>query len=192
MLDDKTIRSALISMLERKAQKPKLIVEELGVHNGNAIVDVVAVYKALHGFEIKGETDNVSRVAKQSVFYNVSLPKLTLVTTQNHLGWALRNLPEYWGVILATKGMDGVVRLSHKRPAMHNPSFSKATSLLMLWKAELLGPQFQRHEPIVRKSDSRAELATKIAASFTKDQIAALLAVTINDRENTKEPLGQK
>lgn len=177
-------------MLEGKAQKPKAIIEELGVHNGNAIVDIVAVYKTMHGFEIKGEADNVSRVAKQSLYYNVSLPKLTLVTTKNHLGWASRNLPDFWGIILATRRQDGAVKLAHKRPAKGNPSFSKETSLLMLWKAELLSSRFQKHEIGARRNDSRAELAIKIAARLTKDQIAALIAASINDREKTRAPLG--
>ena len=179
-------------MLERKAQKRKAIIEDLGVHNGNAIVDIIAVYKTMHDFEIKGETDSVSRVSKQSVYYNVSLPKLTLVTTQNHLSWASKHLPAFWGIILAKKDQEGQVRLTHKRPAKNNPNFSKETSLLMLWKAELLNPRFQILETEVRQNDSRAELATKIAARLTKDQIAALLATSINDREKTKVFLRQK
>lgn len=186
MLDDKAIRQALISMLRARSPKPRLLVEELGVHNSNAIVDIAAIYSELHGFEIKGETDSVSRVSKQSRYYNLSFPKLTLVTTSNHLGWALKNLPDFWGVILAKNTPSGIV-MSYIRSAKNNPEFCKETSLLMLWKDELLELEKHGHQIKARKSDTRADLASKIAARLTKQQITALLAESIENRQKAKD-----
>ncbi|KAB0654853.1 sce7726 family protein [Burkholderia diffusa] len=186
MLDDKAIRQALISMLSARSPRPRLLVQELGVHNTNAIVDVAAIYSELHGFEIKGETDSVSRVSKQSKYYNLSFPRLTLVTTSNHLGWALKNLPDFWGIILAKNSPTGAV-MNYIRPTKSNPDFCKETSLLMLWKDELLNLEDQGYEIRARKSDTRAELASKIASKLTKHQIITLLAESIENRHRAKD-----
>jgi hypothetical protein len=185
MLDDKAIRGALINFLENKKPEPKLIVEELGVHNGNAIADVVAIYDSLHGFEIKGESDSVSRISKQSRYYNLSFPKLTLVTTQNHMDWVQKNLPEFWGVLLAKRTPFGI-GFTYKRSAKNNPFFSKEMSLLMLWKEEMLNSQMYSNDLKIRKKDSRAELASKIAPQLNKDAIVSLLKASIANRMKTK------
>ena len=185
MLDDKAIRNALIKFLEKKRPKPRLIVEELGVHNGNAIADVVAVHSSLHGYEIKGESDSVSRINRQSLYYNLSFARLTLVTTQNHLYWVQKNLPEFWGILLAKK-IPGGISFTYTRPAKNNPFFSKEMSLLMLWKEELLNLQTYTNNLKIRKKDSRAELASKIASQLNKKAILSLLSTSIANRMKSK------
>jgi len=185
MLDDKTIRKALISFLEKKKPEPKLIVEELGVHNGNVIADVVAIYDSLHGFEIKGESDSVSRINKQSPYYNLSFPKLTLVTTHNHLDWVQKNLPEFWGILVAINTSDGL-SFRYKRPAKYNPHFSKEIALLMLWKEELLSSRSYKDKIKIRDKDSRAEMASKIAPQLNKEEILRLLGTSISSRMKSK------
>ncbi|MEW3927462.1 sce7726 family protein [Pseudomonas aeruginosa] len=78
----------------KRSPKPARVLEELTIDNGNAIADVVACYREMHCYEIKGETDNVRRILSQSEFYSRSFPKLTLVTTENHVRWAMeKSLP---------------------------------------------------------------------------------------------------
>lgn len=101
MLRDKEIRTALVDHLMKRSPKPARVLEELTIDNGNAIADVVACYREMHCYEIKGETDNVRRLLSQSEYYSQSFPKLTLVTTENHLKWAATHAPEHWGLILA-------------------------------------------------------------------------------------------
>lgn len=185
MLDDKTIRKALIQFLERRKPKPKLVAEEVGVHNGNAIADVVSIHnRSLHGYEIKGESDSVSRIIRQSKYYNQSFPKLSLVTTPNHMDWAQKNLPEFWGIILVKKNSAGV-GIVHKRPAKNNPFFSKEMSLLMLWKEELLSARLFDHNILTNERDSRAKMASKIADKLSKEEIINLLSASIINRKTS-------
>ena len=185
MLDDKRIRKGLVDYLRNKKPAPSLIVEELGIHNGNAIADVVAIYKYMHGFEIKGETDSISRIVRQAEFYNLSFSRVSLVTTKNHLSWAERNLPDFWGILHA-KESGGGVRFVYKRPAKNNPLFSKENSLLMLWKSELLGHMDQF---MIRKKDSRASLAEKIASISSKEDVLTILSNSIQGRQALIESL---
>lgn len=177
------IRCALLRFLKSKKPEPRLLVEELNVHNGNAIIDVVAFYESIHGFEIKGETDKVSRVLKQSAYYNVVMPKLTLVTTENHLTWADRNLPYFWGIILVMENSDGP-KLKYHRRAKANPEFSKEKSLLTLWKNELLNEAFHPSGVKVNKSDTRSMIAKKISKFLTKKQVIEMLSYSILKRKS--------
>lgn len=185
MLNDSLIRKNLIDFLSKKKPSPTSIVEELHVHNGNAIADVVAIYSHLHCFEIKGETDSVSRVLVQSNFYNTSFDKITLVTTANHMPWALKNTPSFWGIIVAEEISD-VVKLRYKRGARRNPFFCKEKALMMLWKDELKNIAYTSKLKI-KSSDTRNDLANKIGDILRKDDALNAIQSAIMNRESSRK-----
>lgn len=168
MLRDKEIRAALVDHLMKRSPKPARVIEELTIDNGNAIADVVACYREMHCYEIKGQTDNVRRLLAQSEFYSQSFPKLTLVTTENHIKWAEAHVPEHWGLMLA-KENGGRVVLSYVRKAGANSNFSKQKALLMLWKAELTAIANSHPRVSLKKSFTRADIAAAISYGITKD-----------------------
>jgi len=179
LLDDKTIRINLINRLNNQAIKPKAVIEELHVHNGNAIADVVALYKEAHCFEIKGDGDKIERAVKQGYYYNLSFRKITLVTTAKHLAKAINILPEFWGIMVAdTKG--GKVLLKHSRKAKNNPNFDKTLALLTLWKSEMLNLIEQKNSKTENKS--RKLLADLIAHSKKKNELSYNISSTLIDR----------
>jgi len=136
-LNDFEIRKALVEKLKTQTVKPRAIVEELRVLNGNAIADVVALYNEAHCYEIKGQDDKIGRVLVQGKFYNSSFRKITLVTTDKHIEKALSICPDYWGLMVAFPS-DNIVKFRHIRGAKINPEFSKELALLILWKSEML------------------------------------------------------
>lgn len=180
VLNDEKIRGALIERLSMRVPRPLAIKQEVSVHNGNAIADVVTFHKNMHCYEIKGKTDSVQRVLVQSKYYNLSFDKLSLVTTENHISWALANLPVFWGIIKVY--MDrGVVKFSYVRAATVNPLYDKKSSMLMLWKNELfllsdkLGVQ-------VKKSFSREDIASVISDKVDKKTILDEVCLALKDR----------
>lgn len=182
MLKDKEIREALLTHLMRRSPRPVRVVEELSIDNGNAIADVVACYRELHCYEIKGQTDNVRRVLAQSEFYSRSFPKLTLVTTENHLSWALNNMPEHWGLIIA-KAQCERVTLRHVRKAKANSMFCKRKALMMLWKAELTELANSHPKVILKKSFTREDIAEQISKNFNKEDALIGIQSAISNRE---------
>jgi hypothetical protein len=168
VLRDKEIRNALVDHLMKRSPKPARVLEELTIDNGNAIADVVACYREMHCYEIKGQTDNVRRLLAQSEFYSKSFPRLTLVTTENHIKWAAAHAPEHWGLMLA-KEQRGRVMLSYVRKAGTNSSFCKKKALLMLWKAELTAIANAHPQVSLKKSFTRADIATAISMGVTKE-----------------------
>ncbi len=169
-LNDIELRKALVQKLKTHTVKPRAIVEELRVQNGNAIADVVALYREAHCYEIKGKDDKVERVLTQGKFYNSSFRKITLVTTENHLAKALSLCPDYWGIMIAFPS-DNIVKFRYVRGAKTNPEFSKELALLTLWKSEMLSiledPKHQRKSrdvlaQLISSNKKKAELSSSI------------------------------
>lgn len=170
LLDDPIIRKNLIGFLSLRKPGPKLIFEEFNVHNGNAIADVVALYKYAHCFEIKSDKDKLERILQQSQYFDLSFSKLTLVTTEKFLDKAIDILPHYWGILIA-KAWKTDVTFVYKRSAKPNPMWDPEKSLLSLWKSELinLGEKIECSD--IKNRYSRALLAKNIARECKKERI---------------------
>jgi hypothetical protein len=136
-LNDATIREALLRKLGRQRIRPRAVLQELHVHSGKAIADVVTLHSEAHCYEIKGATDRIERITDQGAYYNAVFRRITLVTTECNLPRALKLAPRFWGIILAIA--DGeALRFRHVRAAKLNPNFEKKSAALTLWKSEML------------------------------------------------------
>ena len=146
-LNDSCIRAALLRKLARQRVRPRAILEELNVHNGRAIADVVTLHAEAHCYEIKGATDRIERITMQGAYYNAAFRRITLVTTECHLRRARKLAPWFWGIMVAIDDGDGV-RFRHIRAARLNPKFEKQSAAMTLWKSEMLelvpGPGAER------------------------------------------------
>lgn len=136
-LNDARIREALLRELAGQKERPRAVLEELHVHNGSAIADVVTLHSEAHCYEIKGAGDRIERVAVQATYYNAAFRLITLVTTECKLRRALELVPSFWGVIIAIE-REGAVGFRHLRPAKHNPRFERQSAAMTLWKSEML------------------------------------------------------
>lgn len=186
-LGDSEIRKLLIQHLENAPITPKAIIEELRVHNGNAIADVVSVHSYAHCYEIKSDKDNVERALKQSKFYDLTFKKVTLVTTEKHIKKAKELVPPYWGLMVAKAG-NGTDALSYIRPATNTPSFDKQLALLTLWKSELLQVAQNFTEKNMTKS-SRKMLSELIAEKLGSAQLARYIGNQLIDRKLNSDSL---
>ena len=89
-LNDTNIREALLRKLGRQTRRPRAVLQELHVHNGRAIADVVTLHSEAHCYEIKGATDRIARITVQGKYYNAVFRRITLVTTECNLRRALK------------------------------------------------------------------------------------------------------
>lgn len=177
-LNDKDIRPSLIHKLKNLSIKPKAILEELHVHNGNAIADVVALYKDAHCFEIKGDGDKIERILNQGYFYNLSFRKITLVTTRKHLKKAKVIAPSYWGIMIAEE-INNRISLSYVRAAQYNPNFHKSLAVLTLWKNEMLD-LLEKNNRL--KTKNRDFLANLISKTQRKDELSRNICSSLLSR----------
>ena len=161
-LTDREIRQALIANLGRRANAPYATLEEVHVCNGNAIADVVAVYKTMHCYEIKGETDSINRVVRQSRFYDLAFPLISLVTTQNHLKKAKIIVPKHWGILLVIASSNGALLFKYVRGASKNTSYCPEIALLSLWRSELV--EFPSASNVSLEKMNREKIAAVITS----------------------------
>ena len=177
-LNDSDIRPCLIEFLNSKALKPRCILEELHVHRGNAIADVVTLHSEAHCYEIKGDKDKIDRLAKQGEYYNKVFRKISLITTERKLQEAIRKSPSFWGIIVAYSSQ-GEVKFKHVRKTSTNPYFDKELALATLWKSELtnLNDEFKLDIPSkMNKRDFAIEVSEKMNTIQLNRSIANILA----------------
>ena len=175
MLNDPSIRKALLEKLRNR--KPKAILEELHVHNGNAIADVVTLDREAHCYEIKGSGDKIARIREQGYYYDSVFRRITLVTTENHIKKALELASPHWGIMLA-KITDQKIVIQNIRGSKISPLFDKEKALRTLWKCEMLDlledPKCQR---------SSKEVLSQLIAETTKNlQISSQICSMLIDR----------
>lgn len=183
-LTDKVIRASLIDLLKNLPTPPRGILEEVRVHNGNAVADVVAVHRSAHCYEIKGETDAISRLVRQGTYYDQAFQRITLVTTKNHLNHAVRIAPHHWGIIIAEHSGRPHPKLRSFRKSAESPLFDKRVALLTLWKKELLTIS---PDPIDKADKlSRHSLTELIAEKITDSRVGELIGEMLIDRQIVK------
>jgi hypothetical protein len=179
-LTDKEIRHALLVNLGRRANPPRATLEEVHVCNGNAIADVVAVYKTMHCYEIKGETDSINRIVRQSQFYDQAFPLISLVTTANHLRRAEIIVPKHWGIVLANSANSASVTFKHVRGAARNPSYLPEIALLSLWRSELI--KFPNFSNASLEKMNRQKIAELIASNVSTSEINEIVGQALAAR----------
>jgi hypothetical protein len=179
-MTDREIRSALINHLSRRAVAPTKILEEVQVCNGNAIADVVAVYKTMHCYEIKGETDSINRIVRQGNFYDQAFRLITLVTTANHLRRAEAIAPSHWGIVLVSAANEIALNFKYIRGAQKNPHYRAEIALLSLWRSELLHVSFNQSESFAKLN--REGLANKIATIKSNSDVDQIVGKVLSAR----------
>ena len=184
-LNDKELRSVLIKRLNALSVRPQAILEEVRVHNGSAIADVVSVHQRPHCYEIKGQTDSISRIVKQGSFYDKAFQRVTLVTTDNHLESTARLAPSHWGVIAATYDhRKGEPVLRYIRKATNSPLFDKQIALLTLWRSELISLCAAKEARLTKMN--RLELSELIAKAHTANDISSRIGEKLIVRHANK------
>lgn len=185
MLSDPVIRAALLEKLSRARPQPKAIIEELRVHNGNAIADIVAIYNEAHCYEIKGENDKIERIIEQGRYYDLAFRKVTLVTTSRHIHKAATIAPNHWGIIEAKRNSAGKIIFKGVRSARNNAGFDKKTALLTLWRDELVEIASQIEDKVGSKV-SRDTLSQLISQSYGAQELSLTISKALAIRSLTR------
>ena len=136
---DAEVRPALRRYLQREqsANPNMLLIEELGLCQGQARIDLLTVSGVLHGYEIKSSRDRLTRLASQAETYSRVLDRVTLVVCPRHIEAALQLVPSWWGVLLV-RGSVEAVSLEPFRPAAENPDQDPRALVELLWRDEAM------------------------------------------------------
>lgn len=145
-VSDRDIRTPLLKSLEKEHgnYSDTRIIEELGLCQGSARVDVAVVNGYLHGYEIKSESDSLKRLPAQVDYYSKVLDRVTLVASESHISKVEKLIPDWWGVCVAQRNR-GTISLKPVRGDADNSEVDPYALVQLLWRDEALN--------ILRKND---------------------------------------
>ena len=158
-----------------------VIIEELGLCRGLVRVDLVAVDRLLHGYEIKSDRDSLRRLPSQAAIYNRVLDEVTLVVSRRHLDRALGVIPPWWGVLLLPTGAGEGELLPH-RPARRNPAKDPRALAELLWYDDALDLLERRRLARGVRGKPRRALWNRISAHLPPAEITAEVCARLRAR----------
>ncbi|WP_370644872.1 sce7726 family protein [Microvirga sp. ACRRW] len=137
--DDGMVRRAVRQLLaERHADDDAVVVEELRAARGSARMDLAVVNGRLSGVEIKSDRDRLGRLKRQADLFSLAADRMTLVVGRVHHAAAVAMVPDWWGIMLATAGENGNVRLKTVRPGRLNRATDSGALVRLLEREELV------------------------------------------------------
>jgi hypothetical protein len=137
---DRDIRATLRAELEaRHRDDPDtLILDELGLLQGAARVDMAVVNGSLAAWEIKSERDTLRRLDAQAAAYSRVFDYVTIIAAPSHVAKIEDVVPSWWGVCTAESAGRSHVALEGKREPARNPSLDAHALVELLWRDEAL------------------------------------------------------
>jgi hypothetical protein len=174
-MNDKQIRVALRNKVFRhyRLMPSALVLEEVGIRHGAARVDFLVVNGLLHGFELKSDRDNLSRLENQILIFSSVLDRMTLVVGYRLVDKALRMVPDWWGVKLANLGKRGGIHFCDARSPKNNPCVEKEAVVKLLWQDQALQVLEELGADVGVRSKTRKEIYARLAECADLDLIRA-------------------
>ena len=153
-----------------------VIIDELGICQGKARVDLAVVNGQLHGYEIKSERDSLRRLESQCEPYSMVFDRVTLVCGERHLAEALVNIPSWWEVLSITPSGPNL-SLQCVQTGADNPNINARALVELLWSQQALSLVAQRHSLKGLRGKPRAVIWDKICELFTIEEVATAVRI---------------
>jgi hypothetical protein len=165
-------------ILESSKDKDVRLVPEMQICGGTARVDFALLNGLLHGYEIKGSLDNLTRLPNQAKAYNQVFNRITIIVAPNHLEKTLDIVPSWWEIqqfVESEVGID-IVPL---RSGYLNPKPNPFEIARLLWKDEARealelfekGPNLQRKT----RASLVSQLATELPSCAVRQYVCTQL-----------------
>lgn len=140
-------------LAELHAADDTLVLDELGLCQGDVRVDVAAVNAELSGFEIKSPADTLARWPNQRRIYSKVVDRAWLVAPSQTLESA--EAPAWWGLMLVVETRYQL-GLRVVRTAQLNPSPDAFSIASLLWRDEAINALDDLHMARGVRSKPRA------------------------------------
>jgi len=151
-----------------------LIIEELGLCQGAARIDLAVINCAVHGYEIKSEQDTLERLPSQQAIYDKVLGTLSIVTADRHIERIESSVPRWWGLIKAIS-VGGKVELITLREAKQNPTVDPSSLVQLLWSNEVLEVLIQHGLEKGLAGKPRRLLWARLVENLPPDEISLVV-----------------
>jgi hypothetical protein len=192
LLADKDIRPILRVRFAppNSPEKDTVLVEELGVCQGQGRIDMAVVNGSLHGIEIKSDRDSLRRLAGQVEMFGEILDFATLVVGERHLVDALKIIPKWWEVLRVEATFHGP-KLKRLRHGCKNPSRNARSLVELLWLEEAIELLEKRNAAHGVRGKTRDVVWDRVCQHFSLDEIADTVRDRLKARAEKPAPLKQ-
>jgi hypothetical protein len=185
---DVDIRTALATHLTEwhRGSPDFMLVEEMGLCQGQTRVDLVAFNGRLHGYEIKSPADTLRRLPQQVALYSRVLDRASIVCDESRTNEASTLVYSWWGIIEASEGPNGIV-FREVRPAADNPCRDPSAVVALLWRDECLALLGELQAAAGLASKPRSVLWSSLAALLPLEELCQRVRLTIQSRSGWRE-----
>ncbi|MEP6782506.1 MAG: sce7726 family protein [Acidobacteriota bacterium] len=156
-----------------------VVLEELGLCQGDVRVDVASVNREFSGFEIKSPSDTLARFPKQRRIYSRVVDRAWLVAPIKTLEKA--QTPQWWGQI-AVFDSDDKLALRVIRPSALNPSVDALSIAKLLWHDEAIAALKRAGHARGVMSKSRKFAWDRIVEMMPLEDLRATLRAALKNR----------
>lgn len=186
-MHDADVRTATWTMINRRKinNGPDVLkLNEFGLC-GEVRADIVVVNGHMSGYELKSATDDLKRLPRQIIYYSKILDYCNLVVAETHFQDAIKIVPDFWGVYIVKMNRKGVAFIRKYRSATFNQGHLDPYSIAqLLWRSEILQILDEYGFPREKTYQTRFDLWTKMANSFTLTQLRRITRLTLKKRIN--------
>lgn len=166
-----------------------VVLDELGLCQGDVRVDVAAVNGELSAFEIKSPADTLARWPKQRRVYSKVVDRAWLVATEKTLESA--KAPAWWGLIRIVQ-TPNQLGLRVVRTAQMNPSPDPYSIARLLWRDEAIAALAAVGLARGVRTKGRAIAWRRLAESASLDHVRAAVRAALKVRADRIEQLTRK
>jgi len=166
-----------------------LLLEELGLCQGDVRVDVASVNGEFSGFEIKSPADTLRRWPNQRRVYSRVVDRAWLVAPVKTLEKA--RMPDWWGQI-AVFDSDDRLALRVVRPSEMNPSPDPLSIARLLWRDEALAALKRAGAARGVTTKSRKFVWQRIADAIPIEDLRAMACAALKKRPERVRQLHKK
>jgi hypothetical protein len=183
---DRDVREALHRKVlkEHHGDANTLVLDELGLRHGTCRVDVAVVNGYLHGYEIKSDSDTLSRLPGQISLYGAVLDRATLVVGERHIRDAKDFVPDWWGIKIVAMGVRGGITFETVQPFRSNPSIDPLALAELLWRPEAAEILQARGFPAHELRKPRGHLYRYLADTVPLFELRAIIRQRLKAREH--------
>lgn len=188
-MNDSLIRSAVhTKLLQRHWKKPQtLVLDEFGIQHGRARVDIVVINGEIHGYEIKSDVDDLSRLKHQIGYFCSALDRVTCVVGQKLFEKTANTIPNWWGLVLCKQGKRGGVNFQTIRRSKRNPNADLYSIAMLLWRpeAENVLRSIGCEKAILQKS--RSIMYTELVNRLPENRLRRIVRENLRNRKGWRD-----
>jgi hypothetical protein len=166
-----------------------IVLDELGLCQGDVRIDVASVNGELSGYEIKSPADTLARWPKQRRVYSEVVDRAWLVATEKTLESA--KAPAWWGLIRIVQ-TPNQLGLRVVRAAQLNPSPDPYSIARLLWRDEAIEALADVGLAHGVRTKRRAIAWRRLAESAPLDHLRAAVRAALKVRGDRIESLVRK